>query len=393
MRLMPLFLLVISLFLPANGCLAAEPPDPENTEAETVEEQKEEPAGPKPWYKNIVPVPVIITEPAIGQGLGIGIGYFHPAKLPETSSLGPVETPETVINANQAPKPPPTVTGVFGGATSNGTWAAGVGHMNTFRNDTIRFLGAAGYANVITDFYVLDQPFEFNLEGVIVYQDVRFRLGKSNWFMGVALSYLDATNTFKFKPPESVGVDIDGFFATDFKDVGLKGRLMYDSRDDSMMPGKGRLFDLSVTRNDQGLGGDYDYTTTELKFLSFHSLNDRFVIGVRAEYATVDGDPPFFAIPWVTMRGIPAMRFQGRNVTTAEVEGRYNFSSNWAMIAFYGRGWTDIYKPDLDTEFKIRAYGTGIRWKALKEQGVWVGLDLAKGPEDTVYYVQVGHPW
>ena len=77
----------------------------------------------------------------------------------------------------------------------------------------------------------------------------------------------------------------------------------------------------------------------------------------------------------------------------AEVEGRYSFNSNWAMVAFYGQGWTGIDQPEFETAEKIRAFGLGGRWRALKDQGVWVGLDLARGPEDTAYYVQVGHPW
>ena len=364
-----------------------------NAEQDPVDPDEEKESDPKPWYRNIVPIPVIITEPAVGEGLGVGFGYFHPVKSPDTGGMVPVENPDTVFDTSLAPKPPPTVTGVFAGATNNGTWAAGVGHMNTFRKDTIRYLGAAGYASIVSDFYVLDRPFEFNLEGILVYQDVKFRLGKSNWFMGAALSYLDATNTFKIKPPEPQGAEPDQFLAADFRDVGLKGRLMYDSRDDSMMPGKGRLFDLSLIRNDSALGGDYDYTTLKAKFLSFHPLNRRFVLGVRGEYSKVDGDPPFFAVPWVTLRGIPAMRFQGREVAVAEVEARYSFNPDWAMVGFYGRGWTSFFQPDLETEEKIRAFGLGGRWKVLKEQGVWVGLDLARGPEDTVYYIQVGHPW
>lgn len=356
-------------------------------------DQSSDTEEPAPWYKNVVPVPFIITEPAIGQGLGVGVGYFHPVESADSSGFAPIENPEGVMDATRESKPPPVVTGIFGGGTNNGSWAVGAGHVNTFRDDTIRYLGAVAYASVIADFYVLDRPFEFNLEGYMVYQDVKFRIAGSNWFLGVALSYLDASNEFSVKPPDPQDVEQTGFFASSFQDVGIKGRVMYETRDDTMMPGRGRLFDLSVVRNGEFLGGDYDYTTAKAKFLSFHPLGSRFVLGLRGEYATVSGDPPFYAIPWVSLRGIPAMRFQGRDVAVAEVEGRYSLNENWAMVAFYGRGWTDIYQPELETGERIRAFGLGGRWRALKSQGVWVGLDLARGPEDTVLYVQVGHPW
>ena len=35
----------------------------------------------------------------------------------------------------------------------------------------------------------------------------------------------------------------------------------------------------------------------------------------------------------------------------------------------------------------------GGRWRALKKQNAWVGLDWAHGPEENVIYVQVGHAW
>lgn len=370
--------------------LAADPAEPTDP-AETVEE-KDKPAKTKPWYKNLVPIPMIITEPAIGEGLGIGIGYFHPAKTRNVYQPKTIEDANTVRDVSVSKKAPPTVTGAFGAVTNNGTWAGGIGHINSFRNDTIRYLGIAAYANIIAKFYVFDRPFEFNLEGALVIQDLKFRLGQSNWFLGAGLSYLNATNTFKISPPETVGIDKD-FLASDFLDVGVKARVMYETRDDSIMPSTGQLFDLSVSRHDDDLGGDYNYTSSKIKLLSFHQLHKRFVLGLRGEYSTVSGAPPFYAVPWVTLRGIPAMRFQGEDVVVAEVEGRFNFSDNWAMIAFWGKGWTDVRVPEAETQEDIKAWGVGGRYKLLKDQNVWVGLDYAIGPEDNVVYVQVGHAW
>jgi hypothetical protein len=107
----------------------------------------------------------------------------------------------------------------------------------------------------------------------------------------------------------------------------------------------------------------------------------------------VSGDPPFFAVPFVSLRGIPALRFQGDTAGVFEIEGRYNFADRWAGIAFAGVGYTDTSAPIFDTENTIRAAGAGLRYKALKAQNVWVGLDFARGPEEDAWYIQVGHPW
>lgn len=370
-----------------------------STESNTVEAPEDaenaDDGNPKPWYKNIVPVPVIITEPAIGEGLGIGLGYFHPARSQDAWRPNQIEHSSTVRDVSVARKPPPTITGAFGAVTSNGTWAAGVGHINSFRNDTIRYTGVAAYANIIADFYLLDRPFEFNLEGLLIYNDVKFRVAESNWFLGASLSYMDATNEFRRdvpEPPEPLGL-ADGFLASEFRDIGLTIRTMYETRDDSLMPSTGKLFELSITQNDDAIGGDYDYTTLKMKMLSFHQLNEKWVLGLRGDYRQVGGDPPFYAVPWVTLRGIPAMRFQGNQVAVAEVEARYNFNQDWAVIGFYGKGWTDVHSDLAKTGEDIEAWGLGARYRLLKEQNAWVGLDYALGPEDNVYYVQVGHAW
>ena len=93
-------------------------PDEQTSEEETTE--------PKPWYKNFVPIPVIITEPAIGEGLGLGIGYFHPAKTGDAYQPKKIESSGVTRDISIARKPPPTVTGAFGAVTSNGTYAGGV---------------------------------------------------------------------------------------------------------------------------------------------------------------------------------------------------------------------------------------------------------------------------
>lgn len=395
---------VVCLLLAFQGSLVADTSAPDTTdtsseeilEAETSAEQAnepKEPAKPKPWYKNFVPIPVIITEPAIGEGLGLGLGYFHPTKATGAYQPKTIESAEVARDISVARKPPPTVTGAFGAVTSNGTYAGGVGHINSFRNDTIRYMGVGAYANLIADFYLANRPFEFNLEGLLIYQDVKVRVKESNWFLGLGLSYLNATNTFRTgNSPDPDGFGFE-FLVTDFTDIGLKGRAMYETRDDSLMPNTGRLIDLSITRNDEDFGGSYNYSTYKAKVLSFHQLHDKFVLGLRAEFSVVEDDPPFYAVPWVTLRGIPAMRYQGEQVTVLEVEGRYNLSSNWALVGFGGKGWTSADIAGIDTQQSISAWGAGGRYKLLKDQGVWVGIDIARGPEDTAYYVQVGHPW
>jgi hypothetical protein len=335
-----------------------------------------------------LPIPIFITEPAIGDGLGLALVYFHRAKdAPDKETFA---SPGSIGQASKEQTPPPTLTGVFGAYTSNETAAGGIGHMNSFRDDHIRFAGVVGLANVNSTFYVLDQPFKFNLEGFMAYQETRFRIADSRWFLGIGLSYLDASSAFQEEPPEDVPVDL---FRTDLRNSGLAAKLAWDTRDNTPMPNRGQLFELTAWRYDEAIGGDFDYWNGKLKLLSFHPLHEKFVLGLRFEYSAIDGKAPFFAIPWITLRGIPALRYQGDRVGVAEVEGRYNILPRWAVIGFAGRGSVSSDVPIIDTEQRIYAYGLGGRYKIFEAQNVWVGIDIARGPEDTNYYIQVGHAW
>jgi hypothetical protein len=365
--------------------------DKEKEKEEEKQERKsfwERQKAKDPNRGRILPIPVIITEPAIGDGLGLVLAYFHPKK--EVSNKDRLGSLESISHVPAQQEPPPTVSGVFGAYTSNETAAAGVGHMNTFKDDHIRFTAVAAWANINSTLYLLDRPFKFNLEGVLAYQETRFRFGDSRWFWGIGASYLNADTALKVDLPDEAPIDL---FRKSLTNVGLAGKLAWDSRDNTSMPNKGQLVDLSVWRYDDAIGSDYDYWNGELKLTSFHPLSEKFVLGLRFEYSAISGDAPFFAIPYVSLRGIPALRYQGERVGVAEIEGRYNFSPKWAMIAYTGLGKVNSDIPLFDTQQDIYSFGVGARYRIFEVQNIWVGIDIARGPEETNWYIQVGQAW
>lgn len=338
-------------------------------------------------FGNFVVLPVIITEPAIGEGLGAGLVYFHrkaPADKPKIITGG------AMVNTAKRPKPPPTATGLFGAYTSNDTAAVGIGHSNSLRDDTIRVVGALASMRVNAAIFAFDIPVDFKLNGELVYASAKRRIGASNTFLGLSISALNAEVDFQIAPGNPAPA---GLFDFSFRNVGIAGSATYDARDDSMMPGNGRLIDFTLWRYDDAIGSDFDYWSARFKINSFHQLSDKWVLGWRLDASTVDGAPPFFAVPYVSLRGIPALRFQGDSAGVAEVEVRYNLAQRWAGVAFAGTGFTSSGNDRLKTTESINAGGLGLRFQALREQNVWLGLDIAQGPEETTWYIQMGHPW
>ncbi|MCZ6887743.1 MAG: BamA/TamA family outer membrane protein, partial [Gammaproteobacteria bacterium] len=342
-----------------------------------------------------VPIPIFITEPAIGEGLGAVLAYFHPPRNPDeereddgkdSADKSHVATLETISETGDGTKAPPIVSGIAGGYASSGTWGAGIGHSNNWRDDSIRYVGTGGYANLNADIYVSNRPVSFNLKGALVTQDLKFRVGDSDFFVGGALNYQNGTAEFlsDILPP--------GLLDFELVNVGLAARGLYDTRDDALYPRKGRMFDLSIGRYDERFGGDFDYWNSRLKLHSFHSLTQKFVLGLRLDLWKVAGDPPFFAFPWISMRGVQAMRYQGEYAVSAEVEGRYYVAKRWTVSAFVGHGVAGGDSMRFESE-SINAVGVGFRFKLFKDNNIWAGADIARSPGQTAYYIQVGQAW
>jgi hypothetical protein len=389
------FFLILLLSLAVNPVLAldVDPGGTQNTEtieAGSVQKESEptEKKGKLGGYK-ILPIPIFITEPAIGEGLGVAIALFHPVK-DGSGSMPQATTPTSISRMENERQAPPVVSGVFGAYTTSETWAAGVGHMNNWREDHIRYAGVLASARINSKFYVLGLPLKFTLDGMFIFQDIKFRIKDSDWFLGTSLSYLDAKNEFSLDVPGDPPAQI---LDSDIKDVGLAATGSYDSRDNTMNPNKGQLINLSLWRYDDSIGGNYNYWSAKLKALSFHHFHDKFTLGLRLEVSTVDGHPPFFAYPWVKLRGIPAMRFQDELAGAVEVEGRFQLAPKWEVLGFAGKGFTSGDIPIFDNPGNIHNVGVGARYKVIEAQNVWMGLDIAKGNEDWNWYIQVGHPW
>ena len=360
----------------------------ENEKAAAGETQEQEDKPENERYR-ILPIPIIITEPAIGEGLGVALALFHPVKggKAEDEKLATLDSFGDFRGTREAP---PVVTGVAAAYTNNETWVAGVGHFNNWKNDSIRYTGALAAARVNSQIYLANIPLSFSMETGIVYQEMKFRIAKSDFMLGAAFSYLDADNEFGIGAPVEPSPEL---ITSEFKNVGLAIKGAYETRDNVMNPRTGQIVELSLWRYDEAIRSDYNYWSAKLKALSFHSLTEKFTLGLRLDVSGVDGKAPFFAIPFVKLRGIPALRYQNKIAGAIEVEGRYLLAPRWEVSAFAGLGATSDDIPIFNNPGSIYNFGAGGRYNIFEAHNVWVGLDIARGPEDWNYYIQVGHPW
>jgi len=164
--------------------------------------------------------------------------------------------------------------------------------------------------------------------GQIFFQELTFRIKESNFFVGGRYSYFNATTDF------DIFGNIPGIPNDDVEDAtgGLGLIINYDSRDNIISPSDGHLAKLHTMFYNETFGGDYDYTKIKASSYSYWPVLNDVVLGVRLEGDFTDGDAPFYDVPYIDMRGIPALRYQGDNVIVAELEARWDITYRWSLV-------------------------------------------------------------
>ncbi|MNT60925.1 hypothetical protein D3C72_1985360 [compost metagenome] len=105
-----------------------------------------------------------------------------------------------------------------------------------------------------------------------------------------------------------------------------------------------------------------------------------------------DGGTPFYAKPFINLRGIAKQRYQGDVAGSLELELRWNPVLRWQYSIFGGAGkaHTDGLLEGTET---AGTYGIGLRYLVARLLGFRMGFDIARGPEETVFYIQAGGSW
>ena len=139
-----------------------------------------------------VPVPILITEPALG-GFGGGIVPVFIKRRPpyvDTVKGRVVRTPVA-----------PDITGGLGLYTVNNTWVTALFRSGTFVKSRIKYLAGGGYAYVNLSFYRTfeqtgEKEFKFNFRTIPIMLQASKRIGFSRWYAG--LKYLFLSTEVRF---------------------------------------------------------------------------------------------------------------------------------------------------------------------------------------------------
>jgi hypothetical protein len=326
--------------------------------------------------KGILVVPTIITEPAVDYGIAGAALYFH--------------------SSYSEKKGPPSISGVMGGGTLNGTWAAGVFHLGFWKRDRIRYLGTAARTYVNMGFYgsgnsglIGIESVNLNLDAWLLIQQIKFRLGESDLFIGGRYLLFNTKNTF------DIPIDIPDFTGSEFSSTLSEASLKFefDSRNNVFTPTKGFFLGLTGTYSDTWFGGDALYGRIGLTLIGYIPAGNKVYVGLRHESNYSFGGVPFYARPIVSLRGAPLMKYQNINTMVMETEVTWNIYKRWSVSGFTGIGNAFENFADLNKGKSVATIGSGFRYLLARKLGTNMGMDFACSQDDFAIYVIFGTAW
>jgi hypothetical protein len=324
---------------------------------------------------NFALIPVPISNPTIGTGLGGVAMYMHPkAGIGKNAQI--------------------SSTGIFGMYTNSESWAAGVFHDGHYLEDRIRFKMPIGHGSINLKFYGIgtgsplrSNPIEYNAEANFTTPRLLYRLPATNWFLGGQYRFMQIKTTSELG--EHLPVDSDTGRQTQTSGLGLV--TVYDSRNSNYWPTKGAWLDATLSSYSENLGGDYDYQKLIMKWAQYFPLNGEWLVVYRLDGQFVHGEAPFWDLSQIYLRGYPTDQFIERTALTAQAEVRWNFSRRWTAVAFGGAARIADTLRDIGSADTLPAAGGGVHFMLKEKEKLAIGIDVAKGEGESVtIYFQIG---
>ena len=333
-----------------------------------------------------IPIPYIITEPALGGFGGALIPVFIKKRPPYLDS----------INGKWHATPvQPDITGGLGAYTANNSYLFAGFRSGTLIKSRIKYVVAAGYGNVNLSFYrTFDQlgekELKFNIQTLPLFVQGIKRIGFSRWYAGA--KYLFLKTEVKHKGDKLLD-SLARSFETNTTVSQLGGIIELDNRDNIFTPDNGLKIHFDAIISDNFLGSDHEFWRLNYFMYAYKQFSKNLVTGFRLDAQQAFGDPPFYMLPYVSMRGIPAVKYQGKAEILSELEMRWDLVKRWSLIMFGGTGKAfDEWNEFSDADW-ITSYGAGFRYLLARKFKLRVGIDVARGPGVWAYYIVFGSNW
>ena len=170
--------------------------------------------------------------------------------------------------------------------------------------------------------------------------------------------------------------------------------LEFDTRDNVFTPTRGVYAETSWLASREALGASDDFERFQQVLMGWQPLPHEVTLGARGDYAWSSDGTPFFLRPFVQLRGVPAMRYQGDQM--ASLRGRSCAGSSSAAGASSASAAPARRGPSAGASSRtqnVGSGGVGFRYELARKFGLHAGIDVAASPGTTAVYFVVGNAW
>jgi hypothetical protein len=320
-----------------------------------------------------IPMPVVITEPAVDGGFGV-VAQF--VSLPKDRSG---EATRRMVGAFR---------------TGNGSYGLFYVQSGAFEQGRYSYRFGVAHGKVTLDAIspLLPSGVKYtNSYDYAIFGTLRVHLADRRFSLGPILDFRRLSSRLDFPGvPEELAPDFDRKLTTGALGFGLH----FDSRNNKISPTDGVNAYFDSKFNSGAFGSDRTFQLYDLETYAFRTLSPQWRLGLKVVGNAARGDYPYYFAPAINLRGVEAQHFQGNTVLSTEAEVVRQLSSRWSVVAFAGFG--EAYAGNrhiFSDSGAIFAGGGGIRYRIARLLGLDAGLDVAAGPNGTVFYLQFGHAW
>lgn len=321
----------------------------------------------------IVPVP--ISSPELGTGLGLGVAWFY---SPDGSKV-------------------PWTTGAGGMKTSNGSWAIGAIHKMSLAGDRYRFEAIAGRGRIASNYYGSGAATEAEPADMVQEADyVRLlavaRVSRS-LFAGGRLKFVDQTITLT-APSESTLAESAESLSGKARILTLGPTLIFDTTNGGFARDKGILINAEWLFSDSRTADDFSYSKANITVNQYVRVRERSILVLRQSICAASDAAPFFDLCLFgsnsNLRGYESGEHRDRASWSAQAEWRQKLGGKFGVVAFGGAGGVASSVGHLPSARLLPAAGLGLRYLVAKENGVNLRLDYAWGRDSNGIYVSIG---
>jgi hypothetical protein len=329
------------------------------------------------WPEDLIAAPIPGYSPEFGWKLGLMAGYF-------------------LDLAQDGSEAPPSLLGVFGMTSENGSNAYAIaGNLHLF-GDRLRVVAAYGEIDFRYRFWGIGNDAGETGRSIDIRQQSPIGMLSARYEvlpdLYAGLGYLggDSDIALRFDVPLPPGLD-DPTLAV--KMAALQVPVDYDTRDSEYFPREGWLASARGFFYRESIGSDFNADIYSLSVNRYLPMRDRDVFAARGYFKAADDSAPFFLLSSfggkTDLRGYDNGRYRDRMMYALQGEYRWRYSDSWVFTGFAGVGEVANSFGDFGDNL-LPAAGVGARFMLSQTHQFSLSFDVATGKNGTQFYFGLG---